>query len=528
VVYSGTASGCEVDMSVLPPIGGCTGSFRVETKKFTRYDNADLPYFGYVIVQDPTAIVNMNGTNLETIAGTRRQLGTTGFYLIDFTSAQLTIPTTPTPPANIVFTSTVRMSISMVQQGAGYSMAAYLSSFNDTLAPPTPTADANGCISLLTAEPALAPYQWYKDDVLIVGATSQTYVPTGPGSYSVAGTRTCGLTAPSLAFVVDCIPVAVTASNDNLPPVVFSNITGTTPSVFVNDTVNGVTATAASVTVSAVGVPPVGLILNADGTITIPAGTPAGSYSVNYQICAIPNPPPYCATATAVVTILPDFDNDGIPDTADLDDDNDGILDSVEGCGATNTNVLGTIGIINPITAANNASYPIGGNTNVTYTFNTAGGTTFETLNLAGAGQQGPVFKLTGVGGQSGSINSVFSTPINNASFKFTDFDQNETMLLNVYDQNNNLINLAGTNYATLGSRITQTGNSFSDIPNAIASVDGDSVSSDPVGSVVFQEFKLVEFLFKSHIAQILQLDIHKVIFVQMIQMAMVFQIFMI
>ena len=325
VVYSGTAAGCEVDMSVLPPVGGCTGSFRVETKKFTRYDNVDLPYFGYVIVQDPTAKVFMNGSDLEVLGGVRRQLGTTGFYLIDFTNTQLA------DPANIVFTSAVRMTISMVQQGAGYSMAAYLSSFNDALLPPTTTADINGCVTLLTAEPSLAPYQWYLNDVLITGATSQTYVPTSPGSYSVSGTRACGLTAPSLAFVVDCIPVPITATNDNFTPVVSSLVANTTISVFANDSVNGSIPDITTVTVAAVGVPPAGLILNPDGTITIPVGTPAGSYSVNYQICAIPNPPPYCATATATVIVLSDFDGDGVSDVADPDDDNDGILDTIEG-----------------------------------------------------------------------------------------------------------------------------------------------------------------------------------------------------
>jgi len=39
------------------------------------------------------------------------------------------------------------------------------------------------------------------------------------------------------------------------------------------------------------------------------------------------------ATVTVVVTMLPDFDMDGIPDNFDIDDDNDGILDSEEGSG---------------------------------------------------------------------------------------------------------------------------------------------------------------------------------------------------
>ncbi|HBS27734.1 MAG TPA: hypothetical protein DD827_11545, partial [Gammaproteobacteria bacterium] len=37
------------------------------------------------------------------------------------------------------------------------------------------------------------------------------------------------------------------------------------------------------------------------------------------------------ATVNITVTPLPDFDQDGIPDSVDIDDDNDGILDTVEG-----------------------------------------------------------------------------------------------------------------------------------------------------------------------------------------------------
>lgn len=202
MVYSGTAEGCEVDMACVAPVSSCTGSFRVETRKFTRYNNNDLPYFGYVLINSVTEKVFMNSIDLETIAGTRRQIGNSGFYLIDFTNTQLSNPT------NLVFTSAVRMSVSMVQQGGGYSMASYLSSYNDNSTQQNPpTLNGAGCVTALTAEPGLAPYQWYLNDVLIPGATSQTYVPTETGSYSVAGTKACGLSVASTPYQVNCIPI---------------------------------------------------------------------------------------------------------------------------------------------------------------------------------------------------------------------------------------------------------------------------------------------------------------------------------
>ena len=45
VVYSGTAVTCEVDMSTLAPVSGCSGSQYVETTKFTKYDLTSLLLF---------------------------------------------------------------------------------------------------------------------------------------------------------------------------------------------------------------------------------------------------------------------------------------------------------------------------------------------------------------------------------------------------------------------------------------------------------------------------------------------------
>ena len=301
IVYSGTAQSCEVDMSALPPISACAGSFKVETKRFLAYNNTTvLPYFGYVLITDPTAVVSINGTNLETLGGVRRQLGTSGNYLIDFTNTQLGNPT------NLVFTSTVRMSVSMVQQGAGYSMAAYLSSFNDTLTPIEAELDGSGCVTLLTAEPGFSPYQWYYNGILIPGATSQTYQPTGFGNYSVSGTRTCGLTAPSSEFFVDC--VAINAIDDGTAISPFATVvSGTTlsTSVKANDLLGNVLVTNVNTTVTPGIQGP--LTIDSLGIITVASGTSNGVYPIQYQLCSTQFFPTVCDLATAYVkvTVLP-------------------------------------------------------------------------------------------------------------------------------------------------------------------------------------------------------------------------------
>ncbi|MDI9865666.1 hypothetical protein QM480_15080 [Flectobacillus sp. DC10W] len=52
--------------------------------------------------------------------------------------------------------------------------------------------------------------------------------------------------------------------------------------------------------------------------------------TVIYQVCNTTVTPNVCASATVTITVPVDTDADGVPDADDLDDDNDGILDTVE------------------------------------------------------------------------------------------------------------------------------------------------------------------------------------------------------
>ncbi|SEA71231.1 DUF11 domain-containing protein [Bizionia paragorgiae] len=183
-----------------------------------------------------------------------------------------------------------------------------------------------------------------------------------------------------------------------------------------------------------------------------------------------------------------DFDGDGVAAGCDLDSDNDGILDSEEGCGPDG---IGDLNIISNLVEGNenntdNGTYPttISG-LNATYTFE-ENGSDIKVVNLSAAGQQGPVFKFTGKKNETAAIDIVFSEYVLGSSFKLTDFDENEEVTVNVYDQNGTLISLAASPYvASRGSQVSQANNMFSTYSNP-SDINGDLVSSDAVGSVSF------------------------------------------
>ena len=77
---------------------------------------------------------------------------------------------------------------------------------------------------------------------------------------------------------------------------------GTTSSVLANDTLNGnANPSTSSVTLTWTNVP-TGIQTNTDGTITVPAGTPAGTYTLTYRICEQLNGT-NCSAATVTLVV---------------------------------------------------------------------------------------------------------------------------------------------------------------------------------------------------------------------------------
>ena len=223
IAYSGSAENCEVDIATLAPVSACGGSNFVETYKFRNYTAANLPYTGYILVQDASILVDFNGSNLETVAGARRQLGTTGWYLIDFTNIELGNPNF------ISLSSATKMNVVIIQQGGGFSMSAVFSSFTEIPAAANVTyLSGSQCTSqsaTLTTSPGFAPYQWFLDGNPITGANTNSYTATVSGSYTVSSTLTCSVPFQSAPVQVTlCGDVAVNKSVNNLSPTVGSNV----------------------------------------------------------------------------------------------------------------------------------------------------------------------------------------------------------------------------------------------------------------------------------------------------------------
>ncbi len=172
---------------------------------------------------------------------------------------------------------------------------------NDTLngvafapAAVTPTITANGGLTGVT-----------------IDANGLLAVPAGstPGTYVVTY-QICEVANPANCDTANATvvlnPPAIVANDDNFSATPINGLTGgATPTVYTNDTLNGVAFAPASVTptiTNAGGL--TGVIINAGGTLTVPAGTPAGSYPVTYQICEAANPA-NCDTAIATVVVNP-------------------------------------------------------------------------------------------------------------------------------------------------------------------------------------------------------------------------------
>ncbi|TPG35433.1 hypothetical protein EAH81_20685, partial [Flavobacterium pectinovorum] len=102
-----------------------------------------------------------------------------------------------------------------------------------------------------------------------------------------------------VAPVIDAVPETTDSVNGSIGG-------KTTTSLITNDTLNGSSAIignqAGQVTLTGITVP-TGLTLNADGTISVAAGTPIGNYEVEYRICEVNNTN-NCDIAKSIIPVM--------------------------------------------------------------------------------------------------------------------------------------------------------------------------------------------------------------------------------
>ncbi|QIL41499.1 DUF11 domain-containing protein [Pedobacter sp. HDW13] len=225
VAYSGTANQCEVDIATLAPLNSCGGSLKAETAKFRANNLTDLPYFAYLVTKSPTDKIYLTttggspaftNTDIETISGvgTRRQLGSTGAYAVDFDNTNIG------NPSSFFITSNSRLTVAMVQSGGGFSMSNFLSPFPEKAGKPT-YVQSDCASALLSADPnSTAPYQWYFNGVAIAGANSSTYRAAVSGSYTITSMLDCGVSSQSLPVTIALcnIDLVLNKTVDNASP----------------------------------------------------------------------------------------------------------------------------------------------------------------------------------------------------------------------------------------------------------------------------------------------------------------------
>ncbi len=130
------------------------------------------------------------------------------------------------------------------------------------------------------------------DDVSDVSDAGDEAVETPNGDGSTDGDATNDPTVTSLI-------VPIVAEDDAYDATSTGGVIG---DVTDNDLLNGVAVSDADITITVDNDGGIGATIDADGNISIPANTPAGTYTVNYTICEKANPG-NCDSAIVTITI---------------------------------------------------------------------------------------------------------------------------------------------------------------------------------------------------------------------------------
>ncbi len=165
---------------------------------------------------------------------------------------------------------------------------------NVTITVTTPAANPGVTLDPATGNVSVAP-----------GVPAGTYTIT----YQICETRNPTNCATATVSVV-VAPPAIVAGNDAPPAVNGANGGNDIINAFTNDILNGapIVPSAITATVISPATPvnggPVPALDPATGLVDVPAGTPAGTYTITYQICENNNPT-NCTTASVTVVVDP-------------------------------------------------------------------------------------------------------------------------------------------------------------------------------------------------------------------------------
>lgn len=277
------------------------------------------------------------------------------------------------------------------------------------------TANLSGIIATNNPLPGTLTLTWHSGSPATnLNKITNVSALTGSTKYYAAFFDATGNCYSPTKEIVVFAPICAEDDDFTATPII-SGLGGTLPSIYANDSYNGVTIT------SLVAVPVQWIheiweysqisTINDNGTIVIPAGLAPGIYTNYYKLRDKDSDIGTKINDSEVVSVtfrvVLDIDGDGLHDEIDVDDDNDGILDTVEGFCESQT--VYTMDLTATLASAN-ASF-------------NANGSTFDLVyNLT----SGPA--VTGIG-------TTFNVP-----FSYSDF-RNTTILV---DQRWEGFNVAG------------------------------------------------------------------------------------
>ncbi|UUC43865.1 DUF7507 domain-containing protein [Flavobacterium cerinum] len=244
-------------------------------------------------VPNPNLVLNPNG-NIDVIPGTPA-----GTYTLTYQICEVLNPTN---------CDTAVVSVTVV--------APVINAENDSATNINGTTGATNVVNVYTNDTLNGTAVVPSEVILTTTVPNPNLVLNPNGNIDVipgtpAGTYTltyqiCEVLNPTncdtAVVSVTVVAPVINAENDSA-----TNINGTTGAtnvvnVYTNDTLNG-TAVVPSEVILTTTVPNPNLVLNPNGNIDVIPGTPAGTYTLTYQICEVLNPT-NCDTAVVSVTVV--------------------------------------------------------------------------------------------------------------------------------------------------------------------------------------------------------------------------------
>ena len=117
---------------------------------------------------------------------------------------------------------------------------------------------------------------------------------------------------------VTVVAPVIVATNDDYSNQPIDSSKGTVLDILANDRLNNGTVSAPQVVITIVDANGIaGVTVDAQGKVTIPTGTPVGTYLITYRICDVVNPN-NCATATITIVVKDPCDFDDSASSCDI------------------------------------------------------------------------------------------------------------------------------------------------------------------------------------------------------------------